>query len=78
MTTALFSDAASLSRTTADFSWPRVTEITSYPALAKTSTMPVAMVPEPTTPTVVMPAGSASLTRGTASTTFGEPGRSYV
>jgi hypothetical protein len=31
-----------------------VTETTSYPALAKTSTMPVAMVPEPTTPTLAI------------------------
>ncbi len=36
--------------TPSTLSLPRPTKSTSYPALAKTSTIPVAMVPVPTTP----------------------------
>ena len=64
----------------ATFSSLRVTKSTSYPALASTSTMPVAIVPEPTTPTfctgrVAAWAAEAVGVRA-SSTTFGESGAS--
>ena len=40
--------------TPSTLSWPRPITSTSYPALAKTSTMPLAIVPVPTTPTCWM------------------------
>ena len=79
-TTPLLSDAVTLSRSFADFSAPRVTETTSYPAFAKTSMIPVAMVPEPTTPTFTTgrPSPGAGAPPGdgvcASGTTSGEPG----
>ena len=76
-TTPLVSDACTRSRSRADLSAARATATTSYPARANTSTIPAAIVPDPTTPTVRM---LAPLPWGTAagvcasSTTFGEPG----
>ena len=50
--TPLSSERSRLARTRATLSSPRATYSTSTPALAKTSMMPVAIVPEPTTPTL--------------------------
>ena len=49
--TALVSERSSAARTAATFSADRATKIVSYPALLNTSMIPVAIVPEPTTPT---------------------------
>jgi hypothetical protein len=46
--------------TPATFSSLRATKTTSYPDLAKTSTMPLAIVPVPTTPTLRMSRRAAS------------------
>ena len=50
--------------TPSTLSWPRPTYSTSYPPLAKTSTMPLAIVPVPTTPTCVMSWRSCGLRVG--------------
>ena len=42
---------ASAARTASTLSSPRATNVTAYPALANTSMIPVAIVPDPTTPT---------------------------
>lgn len=64
------------------FSWERAASTTSYPALAKTSAMPEAMVPEPATPTERTsrpPPLSAEVSGVSASrTTSSEPGAAYV
>src|SRR5262249_4463407 len=58
-TTPLLSEALTASDSLAAFSGPRLTDVTSYPAFAKTSTMPAAMTPDPTTPTLVTGRGGA-------------------
>jgi len=70
---------ATAASTAAAFSWVRATNVTAYPALAKTSMMPVAIVPEPTTPT--LPTGRreaagtpTSLGAKASRTTCDEPG----
>ena len=47
---ALSSERSIVARTASTLAADRPTYVTSYPALAKTSAMPVAMVPVPTTP----------------------------
>jgi hypothetical protein len=78
--TAFSSDRSSAAATFATFSVPRATYTTSYPALAQTSTMPMAIVPEPTTPTCLtgrppVPAAS-EVGVSSSSTTTGESGAS--
>ena len=51
---ALSSDFSIVARTPSTLACERPTYRTSYPLLAKTSTMPVAIVPVPTTPTSLM------------------------
>jgi len=76
-------DLAMAERTPSTLSWPRATKVTAYPALAKTSTIPVAIVPEPMTPTDSMvrtstPARVPSAGVCASATTSGEPAAAYV
>src|SRR5215470_11867720 len=79
-TTPLSRDLRIVSASFAVRSGPRVTAVTAYPALAKTSTMPPAIVPEPTTPTVDTgrapsgPPASTGTGVSSSATTTGEPG----
>src|SRR5262249_29057411 len=83
-TTPFSSDLRTASASLAVRSGPRVTAVTAYPALAKTSTMPPAMVPEPTTPTAATaraasdPPSPADAGLSSSETTAGEPGPAYV
>ena len=58
---ALSSERSIVARTPSTLAGARPTYVTSYPALAKTSTMPVAMVPVPTTPIRVIGRSSRGL-----------------
>ena len=65
--------------TSATLASERATNVTGYPARAKTSMMPVAMVPDPTTPTDATvrsdtPAGGPSAGVRASATTCGDPG----
>ena len=64
--------------TFATLSSDRATKVTENPALANTSMIPVAMVPEPTTPTVVTSRTDTSMASCVATwssaTISGEPG----
>ena len=56
--TAFSSDLSRVARARARLDSERATSVTSKPPLASTSAMPVAMVPEPTTPTLCTGSGS--------------------
>src|SRR5690606_14731706 len=81
-TTPLFREVRTVSRSACAFSVPRDTEVTAYPALAKTSTMPAAMTPDPTTPTERTGCAGSRSSAGSgvssSATTIGEPGAWYV
>ena len=79
MTTALSSDLRMPATTPSPLASVRARTTTSYPALANTSAMPVAIVPVPTTPTVEIGRWSLPSSPGgggvsESATTSGEPG----
>ncbi len=80
--TARSSDFWIAACTAATFSSERATKTVSKPDFANTSMMPVAIVPEPTTPTrfTVRPVSSASRAAGVrvSATTLDDPGAAYV
>jgi hypothetical protein len=70
---------ASAARTRSTLSVPRATNVTSYPDFANTSTIPVAIVPDPTTPTLATgrrspPAAPAAPGVRSSPTTVDDPG----
>ena len=81
--TARATDRDTAATTPAAFSGDRATAVTAYPDRANTSTIPDAIVPEPTTPTRATgrtdpPPAPTQLGVSASGTTADEPGSAYV